>query len=66
MGSTKLPAEKCTLVPDQNGKNKPWEVMSGLKSMSAGVGACGWFTIPGAEGEIWASKRLFPEPRGTL
>lgn len=45
MGS-KLPSEKCTLVPDQNGENKPREVMSSLKSMSAGVGVCGWFTIP--------------------
>lgn len=44
MGSTKLPAEKCALVPDQKGENKHWEVMSGLKPKSAGVGVCGWFT----------------------
>lgn len=55
-GSTKLPAEKCALVPDQKGENKHWEVMSGLKPKSAGVGACGWFTFPRSEEEIWASK----------
>lgn len=49
-GSTKLPAEKCALVPGQKGESKHWEVMSSLKPESAGVGACEWFTFPPIRG----------------